>query len=102
MKHRPKPTKKSYQLIHPLAPVTRGFCIVHVQCAEKNFHFFFEIRGNQKKIRCLLLHVSRDTRSSESAKANEHAQSAAGPVENGSSGTGEVPIVTAKIYWEFR
>ena len=50
MKHRPKPTEATYQLIHPLAPAIRGFCIVHVQHAEKNFHFFFEIRGNQKKM----------------------------------------------------
>ena len=60
MKHLPKPTKKTYQLIHPVAPVVRGFCIVHVQYAEKNFHFFFEIRGNQKKL-CLLFHVSSKT-----------------------------------------
>ena len=76
MKHHPKPTKKTYQLIHPLAPVIRGFCIVHVQYAEKNFHFFLEIRRNQKKSekKCLLFHVSRDTRSSESAKGNALAQ----------------------------
>ena len=45
--------KNEETLYYSAGPISRyslrGFCIVHVQYAEKNLHFFFEIRGNQKK-----------------------------------------------------
>ena len=46
---------------------------MHVQHAEQNFHFFFEIGGNQKKKKSFISRIWR-YESSESAKENAHVQ----------------------------